>query len=131
MSHQVMLWLIAWDHELQVLGLLLSLIGVGLSAQAIWETWDLGLQVTRRDHRQILRSHLISHATMLYVQLTFAVISVLVATLPPLPPAMLLPDAQWTLTVVTLRKLLRFGAIVVLMVATVYKRRERRRLLGV
>ena len=126
-------WLFQADVIVQGLGVMLSCLGVGLSiwllaeAQADYRT----VAQNGRVERLIARSHRRSQLVILCVQLGFGVISVLVLTLPPIAPQMwTYPGGFWVLTVVTTRKVLRTGMILMLAVAAMRQASDRRAILA-
>ena len=119
-------WLLRHDPWLQAAAVGISALGIAVSLKLTIEVW--------REYRAasyngpltylIARTHRRSQLVILTLQITFALISVLVFFLPPIPADMGHPY-HYVLTTITLRKLLRLGMIVVLTVASIRQAADR------
>ncbi len=119
-------WLLGYDAWLQAAAIVVSLVGISVSVTLTGEVC--------REYRAasyngpltylIARTHRRSQLVILTLQITFALISVLVFFLPPIPADMGHPY-HYVLITITIRKLFRMGMIVVLTVASIRQASDR------
>jgi len=128
-----LLTILAWDKTVQAVGLVMAILGVGLSAWLSLEAWEdyHSVRHNRQLEQIIGRSHLRSQVVMLIIQAGFALVSLLVLRLPPVPLTMA-TDVHGPLVVLVIvtRKIVRLGQILLLMGVAVRQAQDRRRALG-
>ena len=114
---------------MQVSGLVLSAVGIPLTILALWRAWQTRDQPTPA-RRVLANGHVFSHGVMLYMQIAFALINVLVLLSPEIPAAMVADhEGSHAVLVIVVRKCVRLSMQVVLTGAVLYKRVERHHLL--
>lgn len=124
-----MLTLLEWNDVMQIAGLILSAIGIPLTALALSRSLQTRDQPTEA-RRVLANGHVFSHVVMLYMQVAFAAINVMVLLAPEIPLAMIQDhEGHRAVHVILARKALRLSMQIVLTAAVVYKRLERHHLL--
>jgi len=119
---------ITYDHCLQLVLLVCSVIGIALSCQLVRDAWR-DWQVARHEGvvtQLIGRAHLRSQVVVLLMQLGFGLITSAVLVLPEVPAQMGGADHTQIMLTIVGRKLVRAGMILLLMVAAVQQSRDRR-----
>lgn len=115
-------WLLQFDHSIQIIGLVASIVGVLCTIYAIHDVIK-AMQALDGLAKLVGQSQLVGQGAILFCQVGFLVINTLVISLPPVPMAMYATSeaGPWVVFVILTRKMIRLSLILVLTLATLHR----------